>query len=175
MAKLIYALNVSLDGYVDHDKFLPDPVLFDHFAEELRRQSGCLYGRRMYELMRYWDEDDAAWPAAHRAYAEAWRAQKKFVVSRTLEEVGPNATLISGDLWSSIRALKDRIDGEIEVAGPVVAGSLTELGLIDAYQLYYHPVVLGGGSPFFTAARPPLRLTASAQIGNAMRLTYVPA
>lgn len=175
MAKLVFALNVSLDGYVDHDKFAPDPVLFDHFADELRRQSGCLYGRRMYELMRYWDDDDASWTPAFRAYAEAWRAQKKFVVSRTLKDVGPNATLISGDLESAIRKLKADIDGEIEAAGPVLAGALTALGLIDAYQLYYHPVVLGAGAPFFTAARPPLRLTASEKIGNAMRLTYVPA
>ncbi|MDZ4777733.1 MAG: dihydrofolate reductase family protein [Alphaproteobacteria bacterium] len=175
MAKLVFALNVSLDGYVDHDKFAPDPVLFEHFTEELRRQSGCLYGRRMYEIMRYWDGDDAEWTPAFRAYAEAWRAQKKFVVSRTLTSVGPNATLISGDLEASIRKLKADIDGEIEAAGPVLAGGLTELGLIDAYQLYFHPVVLGGGSPFFTSARPPLRLTASERIGNAMRLTCVPA
>ncbi|MDX2235189.1 MAG: dihydrofolate reductase family protein [Hyphomonadaceae bacterium] len=175
MAKLIFALNVSLDGYVDHDKFSPDPVLFDHFAEELRRQSGCLYGRRMYEIMRYWDEDDPAWTPAYRAYAEAWRAQRKFVVSRTLTSVGPNATLVGADLDSSVRELKTDIGGEIEVAGPVLAGGLTELGLIDAYQLYFHPVVLGGGAPFFTKARPPLRLTAREAIGNALRLTYVPA
>lgn len=175
MAKLIFAMNVSLDGYVDHDKFAPDPVLFDHFAEELRRQSGCVYGRRMYEIMRYWDEDGADWTAAYRAYADAWRAQKKFVVSRTLKEVGPNATLISDELETSICELKADIDGEIEVAGPVLAGGLTELGLIDAYQLYIHPVVLGAGAPFFTKARPPLRLTASEVIGNAMRLTYIPA
>lgn len=175
MAKLVFALNVSLDGYVDHDKFAPDPVLFDHFAEELRRQSGCLYGRRMYDLMRFWDEDNPEWSPAHRAYAEAWRAQKKFVVSRTLTSVGPNATLMSGDLEGSIRKLKADSDGEIEVAGPVLAGGLTDLGLVDAYQLYLHPVVLGGGAPYFTKARPPLRLTASEAIGNALRLTYAPA
>lgn len=175
MAKLVFALNVSLDGYVDHDRFGPEPVLFAHFTDELSRQSGCLYGRRMYEIMRYWDEDDAEWTPAYRAYAEAWRAQKKFVVSRTLTEVGPNATLISGDLDSSIRTLKADIDGEVEVAGPVLAGDLTELGLVDVYQLYFHPVVLGGGAPFFTKARPPLRLIANEQIGNAVRLTYMPA
>lgn len=175
MAKLIYALNVSLDGYVDHDGFGPDAVLFDHFTEELRRQSGCLYGRRMYEIMRYWDTDDAEWPPAHRAYADAWRAQRKFVVSHTLTEVGPNATLLNGDLATDARTLKNRIDGDIEVAGPKLAGALTELGLIDAYQLYLHPVVLGGGAPFFTEARPPLRLAGNEQIGNATRLTYVAA
>jgi len=175
MAKLIYALNVSLDGYVDHDKFGPDPVLFEHFTEELRRQSGCLYGRRMYEIMRYWDTDDAERTPAFRAYAEAWRAQKKFVASRTLKEVGPNAALLSGDLETAVRKLKSEIDGDIEAAGPGLAGALTELGLIDAYQLYYHPVVLGGGAPFFAKACPPLRLTANEKIGNATRLTYVPA
>lgn len=95
MAKLVYALNVSLDGYVDHMKFVPDPVLFHHFIEDVRSLSGMVYGRRMYEIMRYWDEEQPGWTDAEREYAVAWRGRPKWVVSRTMEQVGPNATLLA--------------------------------------------------------------------------------
>lgn len=176
MATLVFGMNVSLDGYVDHDKFGPDPVLFRHFIEQAREQTGSIYGRRLYEVMRYWDDDDAEWTPELREFAEAWRSQPKWVVSRSLKSVGPNATLVTGDVGAAIRRLKEELDGEIEVGGPDLARSLTELGLIDAYRLYVHPVVLGGGKPFFAAPQPPLRLTASERIGeSAVRLTYVPA
>jgi dihydrofolate reductase len=130
----------------------------------------------MYEIMRYWDDEQPAWNADERTFAAAWRNQPKWVVSRTLKSVGPNATLVEGDLESAIRALKAERDGEIEVAGPGVAKSLTELGLIDEYRIYLHPVVLGQGTPYFAGPRPPLRLMASDRIGeDVIRLTYVPA
>lgn len=176
MATLVFGMNVSLDGYVDHDKFGPDPVLFRHFIEQAREQTGSIYGRRLYQVMRYWDDDDTEWTPELREFAEAWRSQPKWVVSRSLKSVGPNATLVTGDVGAAIRRLKEELDGEIEVGGPDLARSLTELGLIDAYRLYVHPVVLGGGKPFFAAPQPPLRLTASERIGeSAVRLTYVPA
>ena len=93
-----------------------------------------------------------------------------------LKSVGPNATLVEGDLETAVRGLKARLDGEIEVAGPDLARSLTDLGLIDEYRLYLHPVVLGRGKPFFAGPRPPLRLVASDPIGeDTIRLTYAPA
>jgi dihydrofolate reductase len=105
-----------------------------------------------------------------------WRSQPKWVVSRSLKSVGPNATLLEGDLEAAVGGLKARLDDEIEVAGPELAGSLTELGLIDEYRLYLHPVVLGRGKPFFAGPRPPLHLVASDRIGaDTIRLTYVPA
>jgi len=176
MAKLVFGMNQSLDGYVDHTEFRPDPVLFRHFTDHVRDLAGCLYGRHLYEVMQYWDEDDAGWGADERDYATAWRSQPKWVVSRTLKSVGPNASLVSGDLEATVRELKARLVGEIDVAGPDLARSLTELGLIDEYRLYIHPVVLGRGKPYFAAARPPLRLVASDRIGDeVVRLTYVPA
>ena len=176
MAKIVFGMNVSLDGYVDHDKFAPDPTLFRHFIEEAEGQAGSIYGRKMYEIMRYWDDDHPDWEPEGARYAAAWRKQPKWVVSRTLKEVGPNATLVGGDLEGAIRALKAERDGEIEVAGPDLAGSLTELGLIDEYRIYLHPVVLGRGTPYFAGPRPPLRLMAHDRIGeDVIRLTYVPA
>jgi dihydrofolate reductase len=176
MAKLVFAMNQSLDGYVDHQEFGPDPALFRHFIEKVRDLAGSVYGRRLYELMRIWDEDDPEWTPERREFAAAWRSQTKWVVSRSLKSVGPNATLVADDMEAVIRKLKAERVGEIDVGGPALAGSLTDLGLIDEYQLYFHPVVLGRGKPFFAGPRPPLRLVASDRIGEqAIRLTYVPA
>lgn len=176
MAKIVFSMNQSLDGYVDHEDFGPSPTLFRHFIKEAQAQTSSIYGRKVYELMRYWDDDQPEWGEDEHAFAEAWRKQHKWVVSRTLKEVGPNATLVEGDLENAIRKIKAERDGEIEVAGPVLAQSLTELGLIDEYRIYLHPVVLGHGNPFFAAPRPPLRLVTHDQIDdNVIRLVYVPA
>ena len=176
MAKILFGMNLSLDGYVDHDKFAPDSTLFRHWIERVRAVTGSVYGRRMYEIMRYWDEDHPEWNADFREFAAAWRSQPKWVVSRSLTSVGPNATLVSNDMEAVVRGLKDRLAGEIAVSGPKLAQSLTDLGLIDEYRLYLHPVVLGGGQPFFAGPRPPLRFVASDLIGeDAIRLTYAPA
>jgi dihydrofolate reductase len=176
MAKLVFGMNQSLDGYVDHDAFGPSPTLFRHFIAQTEGLAGSLYGRRIYEVMRYWDDDHPEWDADEQAFAAAWRKQPKWVVSRTLQSVGPNATLLDGDLEQAVRALKADHDGEIEVAGPELAHSLTALGLIDVYRIYLHPVVLGRGKPFFAGPRPPLRLAAHDRIDdNVVRLTYVPA
>jgi len=177
MAKLVYGLNQSLDGYVDHLKIGPPrPALSRHFMEQVRGLTGMVYGRRMYEVMRYWDEDRPDDDAEDHDFAAAWRSKPKWVVSRSLKSVGPNATLVEDDIEAVIRGLKAQQVGEIDVAGPDLAGSLTNLGLIDEYRLYLHPIVLGRGTPFFSGPRPPLRLVTSDRIGeDVIRLTYVPA
>lgn len=175
MAKLVFGMNQSLDGYVDHQQMSTSPALFRHWTEHVRDLAGSVYGRRMYEVMRYWDEDHPDWTPEHFDFAAAWRRQPKWVVSRSLTSVGPNATLVSDDVESLIRGLKARLVGEIAVSGPTLAQSLTDLGLIDEYRLYFHPVVLGSGMPFFAGPRPPLRFVASEQMDeNTIRLTYVP-
>ncbi len=176
MAKLVFAMNVSLDGYVDHDRFAPDAQLFRHWIEQVRGLIGSLYGRRLYEIMRYWDEDQPGWSADERDFATAWRKHPKWVASQSLTSVGPNATLVPGDVAAFTADLKTRLDGEIAVGGPVLAQALSELGLIDEYRLYFNPVVLGSGRPFFAGPRPRLRLVASDRFsGDVIRLTYVPA
>jgi len=124
MAKLVFGMNQSLDGYVDHEAFAPDPALFRQWIEQVRGVTGSVYGRRMYEVMRYWDEDHSESTPALREFATAWRSQPKWVVSGTLEAVGPNATLVEGDLQAAIRDLKARLAGEIAVSGPDLARSL---------------------------------------------------
>jgi dihydrofolate reductase len=177
MAKLIFGLQQSLDGYVDHLEIgPPGPALSRHFVELVRGLAGCVYGRRTYEIMRYWDEDRPEWDAEEVDFAAAWRSLPKWVVSRSLKSVGPNATLVQNDVGTVLRELKARLVGEIDVAGPDLARSLTDLGLVDEYRLYLRPLVLGHGTPFFAGPRPPLRLVASDLVGEGViRLTYVSA
>jgi len=176
MATLVFAMNVSLDGYVDHDAFAPDPVLFAHWTEQVRTSAGAIYGRRLYEIMRYWDDDHPEWDAPERAFAAAWRALPKWVVSRSLTSVGPNATLIPEAVEHTIAALKAELAGWLDLGGPDLAHSLAQSGLIDEYRLYLHPHVTGGGTPFFKGPRPPLKLASSDRIGpEAIRLVYTPA
>src|ERR1700694_3945272 len=149
MAKLVYGMNQSLDGYVDHLELRPSLALFRHFIEQVRDLTGSVYGRRMYEVMRYGDEDRPEWGAEEHDFAAAWRSQPKWVVSRSLKSVGPNATLVKDDIEAVIRGLKVQLVGEIAVSGPDLARTLPALGLINEYRLYSPPVVLGRGKPFF--------------------------
>ena len=177
MAKLVFEMNQSLDGYVDHLKLgPPDPGLFRHYIEEVRGLSGMVYGRCMYEVMSYWDKDQPEWDAGDHEYAAVWRTKHKWVVSRSLKSVGPNATLVEHDVEAVLRGLKAQLAGALAVAGPNLARSLTDSGLVDEYRIYLFPIVLGGGKPYFAGPRPPLRLVASDRlVGDVMRLTYVPA
>jgi len=177
VAKLVYGLSQSLDGYVDHMKFgPPPPAIFRHFIGLVRGATGLIYGRRTYEIMRYWDEDLPDWEADAHEFAVVWRSQPKWVVSHSLKSVGPNSTLVTDDFEKVIRRLKAELAGEILVAGPALAQSLTDAGLVDEYRLYLRPFVLGGGQPFFAGPRPPLHLVANDLIADDMiRLTYVPA
>jgi dihydrofolate reductase len=176
MAKLVFGMNLYLDGYVDHTAMGPPaPLLFRHFIEHVSGVAGMVYGRRMYEVMRYWDEDQSDWDVEEHDYAAVWRSKPKWVVSRSLKSAGPNDTLFTDGI-EAVRELMARLGGEIEVAGPDLARSLGDVGLIDEYRLYFRPIVLGKGKPFFAGPRPPLRLVATDHIGeDAVRLTYVPA
>ena len=157
MATLLYGLMQSLDGYVaaaDGELVLPPPgpALHRYWNERMRSVTGSIYGRRMYEVMQYWDQPEA--DEVEADFTAAWRATPKWVVSRTLDKVGPNAELLGGDLKAEVERLKAGYDGVIEVAGPELAASLTELGLIEEYWLYLMPIVLGGGKPFFRGPIP---------------------
>jgi dihydrofolate reductase len=181
MGKLIFGMMQSLDGYVtgvdgDISVLRPGPELSRHFSDHIRSLAGHLYGRRMYEVMRYWDEDQPDWDDMEHDFAATWRGQPKWVASRTLDSVGPNATLIEDDIETFVLRLKLEVDGDISVSGPELAGTLTTLGLIDEYHLYFRPLVLGRGKPYFAGPRPPLLHVATDSVGeDAIRLTFVPA
>ena len=187
MGKLVFGMMQSLDGYIAGNLAFtatpdgpqlppPGPELHRHFNDHVRGLAGILYGRHMYEVMRYWDDDHPDWEEIEHDFAAAWRSKPKWVASRSLKTVGANATLVSTDLETFARRLKADVDGEIDVAGSQLAASLSALGLIDEYRLYLRPFVLGGGKPYFAAARPPLRLVKTDLVGeDAARLICVPA
>ncbi len=182
MARLIFGMMQSLDGYIAGpagDRATrppPGPILSRHFTDYVRGSDGLLYGRRMYEIMRYWDEDQPGWDEIEHDFAQAWRPKPKWVASRSLTSVGPNATLVQGDLIDFAANLKSERDGDIDVAGAELANVLSAAGLVDEYRLYFRPYVLGAGKPYFAGPLPPLRLMKLDAIGeDAVRLTYVPA
>src|SRR6202051_365394 len=115
MGKIVFGMNQSLDGYVagvDGElELLPPPgiALFRYWIDHVRDLAGSLYGRRMYEVMRYWDEDRPEWGAAQHEFAAAWRTQPKWVASRSLKSVGPNAILVENDIEAVIHGLKARL------------------------------------------------------------------
>jgi len=157
MGKVIYAMLVSLDGYIettsgDLSWSFPDPELHRHFNEEERKIDTFLYGRRLYENMAaFWptaDENPAA-PEVEIEYARIWKAKKKIVFSRTLTEVGWNAKLFRGDIAVEVNKLKAEPGRIMTVGGATLAATFIQLGLIDEYCLYVHPVLLGGGKPMF--------------------------
>ncbi len=153
MAQLVFGMSVSLDGYVNHEAFAPGAELFAHFIAQTRGLAGSIYGRGLYEVMRYWDEEQPGWDTPERDFAKAWRAQPKWVVSRSLTSVGPNATLLGDDWEAAIRKLKADLDGRIDVGGPKLAASLGKVRLADECQLHLRGVVLDGDAPFFVEAR----------------------
>lgn len=175
MGRLVVRMNVSLDGFVDHDRMTTGPDLFRHWITAVRDVAGGFYGRRVYDLMRYWDEDRPEWSADQRDFARAWQGQRKWVASRTLTAPGPNATVVA-DALEAARRLTAELDGDIAVSGPTLAQSLAEAGLVDGYHLYVHPVALGHGTRFFAGPRPPLRLLAHDEVGDGVvRLAYATA
>ena len=155
MAHIVYGMLMSLDGYIagpEGELALPAPgaELHRHFNDWMKRIAVALYGRRMYEIMRFWERRDER-PEASEVeidFARAWRDTPKVVISTSLRELGPNARLVSSNVEEAVKVLKAETEGEIAVSGAGVASSLARLGLIDEYRLYLHPVTLGGGKPY---------------------------
>jgi dihydrofolate reductase len=166
MGHVIFGMNTSIDGYVAGPSGTADslPVpppsdeLHQHFNDLQRSAALSLYGRELYSDMQYWDTDDPDWPAVQKEFADLWRATPKVVVSTTLTEVGPNATLVSENVDAELRRIVAETDGEIDVGGPTLAATLARLGLIDEYCIYQRPAVVGGGKAFFAAETPALSL-----------------
>ncbi len=160
MGHVIFGMNTSIDGYVAGPsggaESIPGPSdeLHQHFNDLQSSAALSLYGRELYSDMHYWDTDDPNWSAVQEDFAIIWRATPKVVVSTTLTEVGPNATLISDDVDAELRRLVADTEGEIDIGGPTLAATLARLGLIDEYRIYQRPAVLGGGKPFFTDGMP---------------------
>ncbi|MEP6639598.1 MAG: dihydrofolate reductase family protein [Chloroflexota bacterium] len=181
MGKLIYLMNVSLDGFVeapDHslDWTLVDDELHAWFNDRERETAASLYGRRLYEVMTaYWptaESDPAATPVM-LDFARIWSAKPKIVFSTSLETVEGNSRLVRGDVGEELAKLKAEFDGDLEVGGPTLAAEFIQRGLVDEYRLVVHPVILGAGTPFFPRLERPigLELMESRQFGSGV--TYL--
>jgi dihydrofolate reductase len=183
MGKLIYAMNVSLDGFIetpDHslDWAEVDEEVHFWFNQQTRKSGASIYGRRMYEVMSsYWPNvgnDPNATPAM-RQFGEIWSALPKFVFSRTLDSLDYGCRLVRGDIGDELAKLRQEIDGDIDVSGPTIASQFIERGLVDEYHLVVHPVAIGAGTPFFpqVGARLDLRQTAVKRFkSGVLALTY---
>jgi dihydrofolate reductase len=166
MGKLIYLMNVSLDGFVetpDHslDWTIVDDESHSWFNDQMRSVSATLYGRRLYELMAaYWPTaaSDPQLTATEREFARLWLDVPKIVFSSSLERVDWNSRLVRGDVGSELLRLRDEFDGDLNVGGPTLAAEFIRRGLVDEYRLVVHPVVLGAGTPFFPKLDTPIRL-----------------
>ena len=166
MGKLIYLMNVSLDGYVEtHDHSLDwtnvDDELHTWFNDQMRTLQAALYGRRMYELMAaHWPTADADPSATEpmREFGRIWNPLLKVVFSSSLERVEHNSRLVGGDVGEVFTELRRELDGDLAVGGPMLASQFVQLGLVDEYRLIIHPVILGGGKPFWPDLDTPIRL-----------------
>ncbi|GAA2659211.1 dihydrofolate reductase family protein [Streptomyces aculeolatus] len=159
MRKLIYGMNLSLDGYIaapgdDIGWGVPDDELFQFWSDQLQATDLTLYGRKLWQTMSsHWptgDEQPDATPA-HIEFARRWRDMSKVVFSSTIDKVDWNARLVTGDAVAEITRLKAEDGGPMDIGGATLAGAAMRAGLIDEYVLATAPVLVGGGTPFFTA------------------------
>ena len=166
MGRLIYAMNVSLDGFIetpDHslDWTSVDDELHGWFNDRFREIGASFYGRRLYEVMAaHWptaQEDPTAGPV-ELEFARIWNATPRIVFSSTLERVDWNSRLVRGDPIGELARVRSEVQGDIEVAGPTLAANFVQAGLVDVYQLIVHPVILGAGKPFFPPLATPIKL-----------------
>ena len=159
MRKLIYSMNATLDGYIaargdDIGWGVPSAELHQWFNDRARQIGVALYGRKLWEVM------SAHWPTADQQpdvtpveveFARVWQKTPKVVFSATLDEVSGNARLVTGDAVAEITRLKAEDGAPMEIGGAILAGAAMRAGLIDEYQVVTHPVLVGGGTPFFSA------------------------
>ncbi len=180
MRKLIYSMSVSLDGFIagrdgEIDWSPPDEELHRFHNQQTRETGVQLCGRRLYEVMTYWDtaEENPSAPDHVLEFARIWKQTPKIVFSKTLESVEGNATLASGSVVDEVAKLKEQPGKDLAVGGAGLASALVRLNLIDEYRLFVSPVALGGGTPYFPAMdeRINLELVETRTFGS--RVVYV--
>lgn len=157
MRKVTYSMNPSLDGYITApdgslDFSVPSEEVFRFHIDQIREVGVHLLGRRLYETMLYWEtaEEEQDLDAAELEWCALWNPLPKIVFSRTLEEVRGNARLATGSLSEEIARLRSEPgEGDIAIGGAMLAAQAAQQGLIDEYRMVIHPVLVGGGIPYF--------------------------
>jgi dihydrofolate reductase len=166
MRKVIYAMSVSLDGFIEAPNgdlrwSFPDEELHQHFNDWEKTIDLHLYGRGLYENMAaFWptaDENPSA-PQVEIEYARIWKNMKKIVFSKTLKQVGWNSQLVSENIVEEVNRLKAQPGKDMSVGGAGIASTFMQLGLIDEYILFIHPIMLGSGKPMFRYLHDQIRL-----------------
>jgi dihydrofolate reductase len=165
MRKVIYSPMVSLDGFVEGpnrelDWGIVDEELHTYINDQQNTIGTYLFGRRMYEVMRYWDtaEQDMSNPEYILEFARIWKTIHKIVFSKTLEHVQGNATLSKGSIVEEIARLKAEPGKDLSVGGAAIAAALMRSDLIDEYWLYVQPVIIGSGTPMFPVLEDKINL-----------------
>jgi dihydrofolate reductase len=180
MRKVIYSMGVSLDGFIagpdgEIDWSAPDEELHRFHNKQTRELGAHLCGRRLYEVMVYWETADENPSAAEYEleFARIWKDLPKVVFSKTLEEVAGNARLVRDGVAEEVARLKEQPGKDLAVGGAGLAATLIELGLVDEFRPFVYPVVLGGGTPFFPALdeKIALELVETRTFGS--RVVYV--
>jgi dihydrofolate reductase len=180
MRKLIYSMGVSLDGFIagpegDIDWSTPDEELHRFHNQQAREVGAHLYGRRLYEVMTFWETADQNPSAPEHVleFARIWKDTPKIVLSKTLEKVEGNARLVREGAAEEVARLKEQPGKDLAVGGAGLASTFIKLGLVDEYRLFVSPVVLGRGTPYFPALeeRIELRLVETRTFGS--RVVYV--
>jgi dihydrofolate reductase len=178
--KLIYSMGVSLDGFIaDPDGHIdwsaPDEELHRFHNQQARELGAHLLGRRLYEVMTYWETaaEQPSISAPELEFARIWKDLPKIVFSTTLEKVEGNARLLRDGAAEEVARLKGQPGKDLAVGGAGLASTFIKLGLVDEYRLFVSPVVLGGGTPYFPALdeRINLELVETRTFGS--RVVYV--
>jgi dihydrofolate reductase len=165
MRKVIYSMTVSLDGFIagpkgEIDWSAPDEELHRFHNQRVRGLGAQLCGRRLYEEMLYWETADQNPSAAEYEleFARIWQGLPKIVFSKTLEKVEGNARLVKDGVAEEVARLKEQPGKDLSVGGAGLASTFIKLGLVDEYQLFVSPVVLGGGTPYFPTLEERINL-----------------
>lgn len=177
MPEVIFSMSSSLDGYVcdadgSFDWGAPDAELHQFHNDRVRTQTHQFCGRRLYEIMRYWETPDASWGPVERDFAEVWDRVPKIVFSRTLAagDLGPNARLAAATAAEELWAIEE---GVVGVGGATLAAELAREDLIDEYSMFLYPVLVGGGTPFFAPGIGQTALELVEQRGFAGGVTHL--
>jgi dihydrofolate reductase len=165
MRKLIYSMGVSLDGFIagrggEIDWSVPDEELHRFHNQQMREIGAHLCGRRLYEVMAYWEtaEENPSASEFELEFARIWKSMPKIVFSKTLEKVEGNSRLVRDGVAEEVAKLKGQPGKDLAIGGAGLASTFSKLGLIDEYRLFISPVLLGGGTPYFPALEERINL-----------------
>lgn len=181
MRKLVFSMTTSLDGFVkdprgEIDWSVPDEELHRFHNEQTREMGEQLCGRRLYEVMTYWETAEEVDPQAAEhelEFARIWKATPKIVFSKTLESVVGDARLVRDVLPDEIARLKEQPGGDLGVGGADLAAAFIKLGLVDEFRMFVSPVVLGGGTPYFPETGERIELELVQTRTFASRVVYL--